>query len=63
MSLRKRFLFIILFTIDALAVGRVNVYKAEFDVQRRIVVARSDACRCCIVLLRKEAGKQVKSMV
>ena len=32
MSLRKRFLFVILFTIDALAVGRVNVYKAEFDV-------------------------------
>jgi len=35
MSLRKRFLFVMLLAIDALAVGGGNVYKAEFDVQKR----------------------------
>ena len=44
MSLRKRLLFAMLFTTIALAAaGRVSVYKAEYDVPKRI---RGRALRC-----------------
>lgn len=44
MSMRKRFLFAMLFTIVALAAaGRVSVYKAEFDVPKPNTLLRAPA--------------------